>query len=228
MRLLGGFQLTNGGRTVPLPMGAQRLLAFLALQGRPQIRDCVAGRLWSDTTEEHAHASLRTALWRLRATELDLVHATALEVSLAPPVSVDVRTAVALARSLEEPDDHYPVEGLTEAAFTGVLLPDWHDDWVLIERERLRQVCLHALESLSERLVRMGRYAAAAQAALAAVDCEPLRDSSQRCIIRVYLAEGNAIEAINQYRAYSALLRAEIGVAPSAQMRELVRPLGIV
>jgi DNA-binding SARP family transcriptional activator len=228
MKLLGGFQLMNDGRTVPLPMGAQHLLAFLALQDRPQIRDCVAGRLWSETTEEHARASLRSALWRLRGTDLDLVRATALEVSLAPSVGVDVRTAVALARHLEDPEDDYPLDGLTEAAFSGVLLPDWYEDWVLIERERLRQLCLHALESLSERLVCAGRYGAAVGAALAAVECEPLRESSQRCLIRVHLAEGNAIEAIKQYRAYCALLRAEIGVAPSVQMRELVRRLGVV
>jgi hypothetical protein len=104
-------------------MGAQHLVAFLALQDRPQIRDSVAGRLWSETTDEHARASLRSALWRLRGTELDLVRATALEVSLVPSVSVDVRTAVLLARHLEDPDDDYPLDGLNEAAFSGCFCP---------------------------------------------------------------------------------------------------------
>ena len=32
------------------------------------------------------------------------------------------------------------------------LLPGWYDDWVIFERERIRQWLLHALEGLSRRL----------------------------------------------------------------------------
>ena len=40
----------------------------------------------------------------------------------------------------------------------GDLLPDWYDDWLMIERERLRQLRVHALEQLAERAMREGRY----------------------------------------------------------------------
>ena len=33
------------------------------------------------------------------------------------------------------------------------LLPGWYDDWALVERERVRQRLLHALEALSRQLV---------------------------------------------------------------------------
>ena len=36
------------------------------------------------------------------------------------------------------------------------LLPGWYDDWVIFERERIRQQLLHALEILSRRLVSRG------------------------------------------------------------------------
>ena len=42
-------------------------------------------------------------------------------------------------------------------ALYGELLPSWYDDWVLLERERLRQLRMHAWEALSEKLVRAGR-----------------------------------------------------------------------
>lgn len=47
---------------------------------------------------------------------------------------------------------------------------------LLIERERLRQLCLHALEALGERLLVAARIGEALEAVLAAVAMEPLRE----------------------------------------------------
>src|SRR4051812_30858265 len=68
--LLDGFALRvtrAGARTMTpeLPRAIQRLVAHICLhQGRP--RALVAGTLWPDVPEEHAHGSLRSALWRLQ------------------------------------------------------------------------------------------------------------------------------------------------------------------
>ncbi|HEY6203669.1 MAG TPA: bacterial transcriptional activator domain-containing protein [Candidatus Limnocylindria bacterium] len=80
----------------------------------------------------------------------------------------------------------------------GELLADWCDEWVLLERERLRQLRLHALEVLTQRLVTVGRYADAMEVALAALRSEPLRESAHRAVISVHLAEGNRSEALRQ------------------------------
>lgn len=50
------------------------------------------------------------------------------------------------------------------------LLPGWCDDWVVLERERLRQRLLHALEALSRAHWQAGRGAQAIEAALVAVN----------------------------------------------------------
>jgi hypothetical protein len=52
------------------------------------------------------------------------------------------------------------------------LLPGFYDDWALIERERVRQRLLHALEALSEQLAAVGRYADAIEPALLATSAE--------------------------------------------------------
>jgi DNA-binding SARP family transcriptional activator len=41
------------------------------------------------------------------------------------------------------------------------LLPGWDEDWLQLERERHRQLRIHALEALSQRLTSGGQYAAA-------------------------------------------------------------------
>lgn len=60
--LVGGFKLVEGDAQVALAQGSQRLLALLALSGRPVKRALVAATLWPDVTEGRAYASLRSAL----------------------------------------------------------------------------------------------------------------------------------------------------------------------
>ena len=93
-----------------------------------------------------------------------------------------------------------------------------------IERERIRQRILHALEALSERLAAVGRFADAIEAALLATSAEPLRESAQRALIRAHIAEGNLTEARRSYHAYHDLVYRELGAAPSD---EFVACLGI-
>jgi DNA-binding SARP family transcriptional activator len=223
LTLLDGFELRLDGAAVPLPLPAQRLLAFLALQQQPLRRSYVAGTLWIDSSEEHAAGSLRSALWRLHRPGRVLVESVGAQLRLAPEVGVDVREAVAEARLLLAGDGDCPA--LADVRLAGDLLPDWYDDWIVVERELLRQLRIHALERLCDRLAAAGRFADSVEVGLAAVRCEPLRESSHRALVRAHLAEGNQADALAAYRLYERLLRGELGLAPSEQMRELVAPL---
>ena len=91
------------------------------------------------------------------------------------------------------------------------LLPDWYDDWVAVERERFRQLRVHALERLCDRLVEAERFGEAIEAGLAAMKSEPLRESAHRALVRAHLAEGNRSEALAQYRRFKALLPTSSG-----------------
>jgi DNA-binding SARP family transcriptional activator len=106
--------------------------------------------------------------------------------------------------------------------FVDELLPEWSDDWILIERERLRQIGLHGLETLSARLSDTGRHAAAVEAALLAVACEPLRETAQRALIVAHLAEGNAIEASRAFDTYTKLLDEALGITPGQDVVAMV------
>ena len=222
LSLLNSFELRCDGRVVDLPLSAQRLLAFVALHEHPLLRVYVAGMLWTDASDERAGASLRSSLWRLNRPGHHLVDATSSRLHLAPEVDVDLHRAFALARRLLDGSAEAGELDGAETALGGDLLPDWYDEWLLFERERFRQLGLHALEALAERLARAGEIARALQAALAAVRAEPLRESAHRTLIRVHLAEGNRGEALRQYELCRRLLRERLGVAPTAQLDELV------
>ena len=224
VRLLSGFELTGDGESVSLPLSAQRLVALLGLRNRPLLRPYVAGTLWLDSSEERSAASLRSALWRLHRPGYRVVEANGATLHLADDVRVDVHEAEALARRLLEHgndvDDRTPLDTLAAE-----LLPDWYDDWVVVEREQLRQLCLRALETYAERLFSAGTYERAADSAFAAVRSDPLRESAHRLLIRVHLAEGNWGDAVHQYRLYAKLLRKQLGLRPSPQIEALVNGL---
>ncbi len=105
-------------------------------------------------------------------------------------------------------------------------LPGWHDDWVLVERERLRQLRLYALETLAARLAAAGRPGDAVAAAHFAVRGEPLRESTYRLLVRVHLAEGDVAAAVSAYRQFRTRLRDELGIDPTDQLTRLVAHLG--
>lgn len=227
LALLGGFELRLDAEIVSLPMSAQRLVAFLALQGKPLLRVYVAGSLWPDTSTTRALASLRSALWRLGNSGDTLVHTTNDHLELSPEVDVDVRRSIALARRILDYSLTLPESEAEELSSCKDLLPDWYDDWLIIEREHFHQLRLHALESLCERLTVLGRFAKAVEAGLAAVAAQPLRESAHRALIKAYMAEGNLAEASRQYRFFRQLLHEELGLNPSDVMENIAQSFAI-
>ena len=222
LTLLDGFELRHGDERVALPLGSQRLVAFLALHDRPLLRVHVAGALWLDTTEERSCANLRSALWRLRQPGCAIVEATTTHVGLSNEVVVDVRELVGAARRLLDGIGEPGPAELEDACNAGELLPDWYDDWLQTERERIRQLRLHAVERLAERLLDAGRYGQVFDLLLGALRPDPLRESAHRLLLRAHLAQGNWSEAIRHYRAYRDRLRDELGLEPSPQIAELI------
>jgi DNA-binding SARP family transcriptional activator len=224
--LLDGFALVLPGgcpaaTADDLPHGVQRLVAYLSLYRRPA-RTAIAGELWPEVPEDNAHRSLRSALWRLQKVAPGLVEVSGGTLSLARTVRVDVRELTEWAQRMLDPGSDADASAAPDVGLRGELLPGWYDDWVLLERERLRQLRMHALEALAGKLARAGRYGEAVQAAYAAVVAEPLRESAHRAVVRVHLVEGNLAEAVRAYDAFRAMLAEELGVAPSQQMDRLI------
>ena len=204
-----------------LPHGAQRLVAYVSLCRRPA-RTAIAGQLWPDVPEDKAHRSLRSALWRLQKVAPGLVRVSGGSLALAPGVRVDVRELTEWAQQVLDPRTDAAGTVRPDVGLRGELLPGWYDDWVLLEREQLRQLRMHALEALAEKLAAAGRFGEAVHTAYAAVVAEPLRESAHRTVVRVHLVEGNLAEAVRAYDAFRDLLAEELGVAPSAQMDRLI------
>lgn len=231
LRLLRGFELLVDGLAVDLPISAQRLVANLALHDRPRTRSAVASSLWIDLPDQRAAANLRTALWRLRRVGERVVALRGNHLSLDPRVDVDLIVAERGARELIEQfrpgHDHSRRTIVDDGVVTldslsGDLLPDWDEDWILFERERLRQLRLHALEALSESFRLAGRYADAVEAGMSAVSADPLRETAHRALIEAYLAEGNVADAKRQLEHFRTVLWDSLAISPSSDLVQRV------
>jgi DNA-binding SARP family transcriptional activator len=205
LMLLGGFGLLSSGDEVRVSRNCQRLLAFMALADRPRRRQYVAWSLWPEQPESRALGSLRTALWRLpRPTCGLLFEESDYGLRLAEDVEVDWRQSAHRAERVLAGEDEG--DGQLVALLGNDLLPDWYEDWLLLEREQFRQLRLCTLETISTRRLTAGLHRQALQTGLVAVACEPLRESAHRCVIAAHVAQGNRSEAIRHYQLYLGLL----------------------
>lgn len=223
LQLLGWWELRIGGCSVPLGRREQRLLALLALTGQHSRLE-VAATLWPDSPEDRAMSSLRAAVWHTRHRVGGLLHADRSTLALAPSVAVDAHElAVTAAGAAASPDTHDPA-ALRSALHARELLPGWYDDWVLYEREHLEHLRFRALDALARRRLADEDPQEAALAARTALQIEPLHEGVNVLLVRALLAGDDVVEAVRHFHAYRRRLAHELGILPTGQLVDLVRP----
>src|SRR6266496_3118941 len=117
--------------------------------------------LWPERPTDRSRANLRSAIWRMPRSGREIVEELGDCLALADRVDVDLRALVARCRRLfEHPDElaDHPAEVTGYDDLLHDLLPTWDEEWVIVERSRIRQLRLHALEALSAVHTGAGRY----------------------------------------------------------------------
>jgi DNA-binding SARP family transcriptional activator len=234
IRLLGELDLRHDGASLP-PLESARtasLLAYLLLHREaPQSRQRLAFLLWPDSTEPQARTNLRHVLHNLRRALpdpdrfLDVTPRT-LQWRADAPFWLDVAAfEESLSRAERKADGG--LAALQEAVdlYAGDLLEGGYEEWLLEEREWLRQRYLEALERLAMLLEARGEYARAILYAERLLRHDPLREETYRRLMRLHDACGDRARALRVYHACSAALERELGVEPSAPTREAYEAL---
>ncbi|GMU39417.1 MAG: hypothetical protein AMXMBFR23_02830 [Chloroflexota bacterium] len=223
LQLLGEFVVAgpNGDR-VRIPYASQRVVALAALQRRPLLRRLVATRIWPHLAVPSALASLRTAISRMHAAHPLLLTTTPELITLAPQLQVDLVEHEARALEVIRGGELCAALELPTDIFTTPLLAEWDDDWVNVERQRVQELFLHALEASALRLAGDGHVALALHAAYAVLGTDSLRESAARTVIELHLREGNRAQAARIFLDFRERLRLALNVAPSAELYALV------
>jgi len=236
IHLLGDFRLIYGEapvRTINAPR-LHALLAYLLLhRDAPQPRHHLAFVLWPDTTEAQARTNLRQLLYDLKQAlpQADLfVHTDAKTLQWRPDASfrLDVAefeealTGADVAEQEQQRDAHASRKALEQAIalYHGDLLPSCYDDWILPERERLRQAFTAALERLMVLLESQGDPRAAIAYAQRLVRHDSLREETYRALMRLHAECGDRAAVVRVYQTCTSVLERELGVGPSTATRE--------
>jgi DNA-binding SARP family transcriptional activator/predicted ATPase len=225
IRLLGDVDLRYGRervRGLDAPR-LQSLLAYLLLHREaPQARHHLAFLLWPESTEAQARTNLRHLLHQLRRAVPDaerFLEVTTKIVQWRPDasVSLDVAEFEGAARRAAGTDGEGGRRSALEeatACYGGDLLPGCYEEWVIPERERLRQRNIEILEQLTTCLEEAGDYPAAVHYGEMLIRHDPVHEATYRRLMRLHSCCGERARALRVYHACATTLERELGVEP--------------
>ena len=230
IRLLGGFSVARGERSIRLPTRkAQALLARLALRpGTALARERLANLLWSRSAPAQARSSLRQALAQLRRALRDAGPdpiATAGEAVALRADAAVVDTAVletALSRGTPEGAD--TVASLYRGdLLDGFVLRDepFFEDWLQAEVEHLRRRTLRVLIGRLQALVDAQAIEAAIALGERLLALDPAGEEIHQALIRLDIGRGALGSAMRRYECCRSVLGERLGVPPSAETQRL-------
>ncbi|HEX6108564.1 MAG TPA: AAA family ATPase, partial [Ktedonobacteraceae bacterium] len=229
LSLLGDFSLLyNDQQVTTLTTTRLRsLLTYLVLhRDVPQQREYLAFLFWPDTTEAQARNNLRQLLYQLRqafpavdqflSAETHLLHWHTVM-----PFHLDVaeiEQALTLADAATRRNNPLALQAALEqvdSLYRGDLLPGCYDEWILPERDRLRQRHRQALEQLLRIFEVQGDTVTAIRYAQRLIGLDPLSEDLYRRLMRLFSLNNDRSSALRVYHSCVTILQREMGVDPS-------------
>jgi DNA-binding SARP family transcriptional activator len=194
---------------------------------------------WGDMPEERARHSLRTSLWRLRRLAAGLegqnkdfiLSTTQGEAGIGPDIDLwldvaafeqSIPTNLTAAR-LDVVVEQLAVLEKAVGLYTGDFLEGIYCDWVLSERERLRDLYLKGLRVVMRAHERLGDYEAAIYWGRRILAKDPLHEMRVREVMRLFVINGQRAAALRLYETSARLLRQELDISPMPETCELYR-----
>src|SRR5579871_2352395 len=239
IEMLGRFAVWQGNREITRfrTQKTASLLAYLALyRARSHPRETLIERFWPESGLEAARTNLSVALNALRR-QLEppgvpagaVIMADHQQVRLNPiAYTSDVEDFESLLKEAQAaPQAERRMEASQRALnlYRGDLLPGYFEEWVLTERDRLREAYLLTLRQMIKETAEARHLDLALQFAQRLVQADPLREESYRHLMRLYAALGRPAEALARYEDLERLLQKELQTTPSSTTKELAEQL---
>lgn len=241
IRLLGPFEIEREGQPLPDSVWhtqqAKQVLKILILaRGRPVPAERLMEWLWPGANPETTATTLRStvhALRRVLEPERAPREPSRYVVTRSPgyafvpddAVWVDLYTFELLldqaARARHPGHKRHLLTQALELYRGDLLEEDPYAEWVLLERERLREQYLDALLELAELHAQAGDLHRAIAACRRALARDEYREATYRALMRYQVMAGDVAAALTTYERCRRMLQEEFGVEPTAQTQAL-------
>ncbi len=231
IQLFGDFRLFHNEKAI-IGVAAPRLrslLAYLLLhRGASQSRQLLAYQFWPDSSETQARTNLRKLLLQLRQALPDSDAYLSTDDS-----TIQWRGDLALSLDVDEFERAMTQAGTPDRAearcyleraialYQGDLLPECYDDWIIPERDRLRQMLTGGLRQLAGQYEEQRAYTAAINAVQRLLRLDELDEDAYRALMRLHALNGNLAQAMRVYHNCVIILSRELNAEPSPATREL-------
>jgi DNA-binding SARP family transcriptional activator/tetratricopeptide (TPR) repeat protein len=231
LTLLGRFQLTLGGRAVPLPPGqGARLLRYVATCGGRVLADQAIETMWPEVSGAAGRNRLRTVLNRLRASAGDVLAREGELLVLDHAVRVDLDEFFAEARRAKSlfPTDPMLAAAIARGAIARyrgeLLVEDQYEDWAEMPRQRARRVLLDLLDLWASDATGRGDLDGVRRVVERTIELAPYDEGRYLQAASTLLEQGRRGEALSVvHRARSAF--AAIGLDPPTPLLDLERSI---
>lgn len=225
LKLLGRFTLHHNQMPITDILGAktQALLSYLAVTGHTYSRSVLAGLLWGGMSEARARGNLSKALSTLRDVVGDHLEITRQSVAFISNDGfwLDVAEFEAGVKHGDLDSLKAAVQLFEEDFLTGFYIrnaPEF-EDWVLVQRTRLKADMLKALHTLATHFGTQGE--AGRKQAIAYIRdllrLEPWREEAHRQLMKLLIQDGQRSAALSQYETCQTALDEELGVEPDEE-----------
>ncbi len=217
---------------------AEALLIYLTVeQETTHRRESLFTLLWPGMPEKSARHNLRQLLYALRQTfpemgtvPLLLADRQTIRINPLAQVIVDVHqldqllegTQIHEHLNLESCERCLPALEAAVDLYRGEFLCGFYledsnpfEDWVQANREAYRQKVLGTLQTLTEIALQKQDYEQARHFVEQELSIDNLRESAHRQMMEVLALSGHRAKALRQYRDCEAILKNELGIAPS-------------
>jgi predicted ATPase/DNA-binding SARP family transcriptional activator len=232
--LFGSLCLYQNNQEIALPEthNARLLLAYFLLHPTQTFpRAVLAGLFWPEEDEARARRKLTQAIWRIQQVLPEFFYKTKTAVSVSPHIQLQVdvhefQTLIQPYLHREQPHSSNHAQAIAQlrqalSLVRGELLEGYYADWVLLERERLRDKQIQVIEKLINLEKFTGQYEQALEHARHLAQMDPIRETVHQEIMRLYIALGQHEAALQQFDICCHILDSELSISPTNETKLL-------
>jgi ATP/maltotriose-dependent transcriptional regulator MalT/two-component SAPR family response regulator len=215
------------GHTVEWRTTQSRDLFFYLLQHPGGLtREEIGVVFWPDHSPERLDGIFRSTLYRVRRAlfkDSVIFEAGLYRFSRQGDYWFDVEVFEKLLGEARGLADTEKIARLQEACalYRGDYLSETGADWCMLDRERLREQYLQALETLAVLHTDLEALHAAIEFYQDVLAHDQYRESAHRGLMLCYYRLGDRTSAVHQYQACAEILRKELGLSPSPETGKL-------